>query len=156
MRKNQEVFAWSHKDMAGIDPAVISHVLNIDKTFPPIQQKRRLLDKDRSRALKEEVERLKENRFIRVAFYPSWVSNPVLVPKPKGKWRTCVDFTDLNKACPRIVSHSLGSTNWSMPLQGMRFSHSWMHTHGIIRFVCILLMRITLAFGLIQGFTVTK
>ena len=46
LRKNQEVFAWSHKDMAGIDPAVISHVLNIDKTFPPVQQKRRLLNKD--------------------------------------------------------------------------------------------------------------
>ena len=55
LQKNQEVFAWSHKDMVGIDPAVVSHVLNIDKTFPPVQQKRRLLDKDRSRALKEEV-----------------------------------------------------------------------------------------------------
>ena len=101
MRKNQEVFAWSHKDMTGIDPAVISHVLNVDKSFPPVQQKRRLLDKDRSKALKEEVERLKENGFIWVAFYPSWVSNPVLVPKPNSKWRTCVDFTDLNKACPK-------------------------------------------------------
>ena len=46
LRRNQEVFAWSHKDMAGIDPAVISHVLNIDKNFSPMQQKRRLLDKD--------------------------------------------------------------------------------------------------------------
>ena len=36
-----------------------------------------------------------------MAFYPSWVSNPVLVPKPNGKWRTCVDFTDFNKACPK-------------------------------------------------------
>ena len=36
-----------------------------------------------------------------MAFYPSWVSNPVLVPKPNGKWQTCMDFTDLNKACPK-------------------------------------------------------
>ena len=86
LRKNQKVFAWSHKDMAGVDPAVISHVLNIDKSFPPVQQKRRLLDKERSRALKEEVERLKENGFIRVVFYQSSVSNPVLVPKPNNKW----------------------------------------------------------------------
>ena len=91
----------SHKDMVGIVPAVISHVLNVDKIFPPVQQKRRLLDKDRSKALKEEVEKLKENEFNRVAFYPSWVSNPVLVPKSNGKWRTCVDFTDLNKACSK-------------------------------------------------------
>ena len=30
LKKNREVFPWSHKDMVGIDPAVISHVLNID------------------------------------------------------------------------------------------------------------------------------
>ena len=95
MKKNQKVFAWSHKDMVGIDPAVISHVLNIDKKFPPVQQKRRLLDKDRSKALKEKVEKLEENGFIRVAFYPSWVS------KAEWNWRTCVDFTNLNKACPK-------------------------------------------------------
>ena len=100
MRKNQEVFAWSHKYMVGIDPAVIFHVLNIDKKIPPVQQKRRLLDIDRSKALKEEVEMLKENGFIRVAFYPSWASNPVLVTKPNGKYRTCVDFKNLNKSLP--------------------------------------------------------
>ena len=101
LRKNQDVFAWSHKDMVGIDPSISCHHLNIDSNFSPVQQKRRLLDKERSRALKEEVEKLRENGFIREAHYPSWVANPVLVPKPNGKWRTCVDFTDLNKACPK-------------------------------------------------------
>ena len=65
MKNNQDVFAWSHKDMVGISPSVISHVLNVDKNYPPLQQKRRLLDKDLSQALKEEVERLKENGFIK-------------------------------------------------------------------------------------------
>ena len=92
LKKNHDAFTWSHMDMVGISPSVISHVLNIDKNYPPVQQKRRLLDKDRSQALKEEVERLKENNFIRDAYYPDWVSNPVLVPKPNGKWRTCMDF----------------------------------------------------------------
>ena len=87
--------------MVGISPTVISHVLNVDESYPAVQQKRRLLDKDRAKALKEEVERLKENGFIREAYYPAWVSNPVLVPKSNGRWRTCVDFTDLNKACPK-------------------------------------------------------
>ena len=87
--------------MVGISPSVISHALNINKSFPPKQQKWRFLDDDRKKALKEEVERLKANRFIRDAFYPDWIANPVLVPKPNGKWRTCIDYSDLNKACPK-------------------------------------------------------
>ena len=38
---------------------------------------------------------------IKESFYPNWLANPVLVKKPNGKWRTCVDFTDLNRACPK-------------------------------------------------------
>ena len=87
--------------MVGISPNVASHALNIDKSFPPKQQKRRQLDEDRKKALKEEVDRLKANNFIRDAFYPDWVANPVLVPKPNGTWRTCIDYSDLNKACPK-------------------------------------------------------
>lgn len=52
-------------------------------------------------ALKEEVDKLLANKFIREAHYPTWVANPVLVKKNNGKWRTCVDFTDLNKACSK-------------------------------------------------------
>ena len=112
LRKNSNVIPWSHKDMVSISPTLISHVLNIDKNHPPVRQKRRLLDKERSKALKEEVERLKENGFIRETYYPAWVSNPVLVPKPNGKWRTCIDFTDLNKACPKDCFRYPGTTSW--------------------------------------------
>ena len=45
LRKNKGVFAWSHKDMVGIDPNISCHHLNIDSNFSPVQQKRRLLDK---------------------------------------------------------------------------------------------------------------
>ena len=34
-------------------------------------------------------------------YYPEWLANVVLVKKENGKWRMCVDFTDLNKACPK-------------------------------------------------------
>ena len=30
---------------------------------------------------------------------PKWLANVVLVKNANGKWRMCVDFTDLNKAC---------------------------------------------------------
>ncbi|XP_074346682.1 uncharacterized protein LOC141685485 [Apium graveolens] len=51
--------------------------------------------------LAEEVERLLDVGLIRESFYPDWLANPILVKKPNSKWRTCVDFNDLNKACPK-------------------------------------------------------
>ena len=51
--------------------------------------------------MKDEVDKLIGYDFIKESFYPSWLAKPVLVKKPNGKWRTCVDFTDLNKACPK-------------------------------------------------------
>ena len=56
---------------------------------------------ERYASLKEEVSKLLTNKFIREAHYPVWVANPIFVNKKNGKWRTCVDFTDLNKACPK-------------------------------------------------------
>ena len=34
-------------------------------------------------------------------YYPEWLANVDLVKKANGKWRMSVDFTDLNKACPK-------------------------------------------------------
>jgi hypothetical protein len=45
-----------------------------------------------------EVEKLLRAQFIREVYYPDWLVNVVLVKKSNGKWRMCVDFTDLNKA----------------------------------------------------------
>lgn len=47
------------------------------------------------------MDKLLANGFIREAQYPTWLSNPVLVPKPNGTWGTCIEFSDLNKACPK-------------------------------------------------------
>ena len=89
LKANLDVFAWTHSDMCGISPAIASHRLNINPKFVPVKQKRRSMDPERSAALKEEVDKLKANGFIRDVLYPNWISNPVLVKKPKGKWRTC-------------------------------------------------------------------
>lgn len=51
--------------------------------------------------LKEEVEKLKDNGFICDALYPKWVPNPVWVKKSNMKWMICVNYSDLNKACPK-------------------------------------------------------
>ena len=39
--------------------------------------------------------------FIREVYYPNWLTNVVTVKKASGKWRICVDYSDLNKACPK-------------------------------------------------------
>jgi len=59
------------------------------------------LGQERRLATKVEVEKLLDVRFIVEAHYTTWLSNVFLVKKANGKWRMCVDYTDLNKACPR-------------------------------------------------------
>ena len=59
------------------------------------------MDAERYQALKKEADKLLSNDFIKESFYHSWLANPVLVKKPNGKWRTYVDFTDLNKTCSK-------------------------------------------------------
>ena len=49
----------------------------------------------------EEVRKLLDVGFIREVYYPNWLANIVIVKKANGKWRMCIDFTDLNKACPK-------------------------------------------------------
>jgi hypothetical protein len=49
-----------------------------------------------------ELQKLLEAGFIKEVFYPTWLANPVIVKKKNGKWRMCVDYTSLNKACPKI------------------------------------------------------
>lgn len=51
--------------------------------------------------VEEEVDRLPEARAIQEVNYLTWLSNTVVVKKKNGKWRVCVDFTSLNKACPK-------------------------------------------------------
>ena len=99
LKQNLDVFAWAYSDIKGINPNIMSHHLNIDPNMKPVRKKRRAMDAERYQALKEEVDKLLSNDFIKESFYPSWLENPVLVKKPNGKWRTSVDFTDLNKAC---------------------------------------------------------
>jgi hypothetical protein len=56
---------------------------------------------ERASIVMEEVSRLLAAGAIREIQYPSWLSNTVVVKKKNGKWRMCVDFTDLNRACPK-------------------------------------------------------
>ena len=87
--------------MLRIDPSIIVHRLNVSPSSPPIQQRKRVFAQERDKAIAEEVQKLLDADFIREVYYPNWLANVVMVKKANGKWRMCVDFTDLNKACPK-------------------------------------------------------
>ena len=87
--------------MLGIVPDVVQHRRNVNPSHKPIIQKRRHLGAERSAAAVVEVRKLLEVGFMRECHYLEWVSNFMLVKKPNGTWRMCVDFTDLNRACPK-------------------------------------------------------
>ena len=55
LRKSIDVFAWSHDDMPGIDPSVITHRLNVYPSSKPVRQKKRVFAPERDKAIKEEV-----------------------------------------------------------------------------------------------------
>ncbi|KAJ4717122.1 Transposon Ty3-G Gag-Pol polyprotein [Melia azedarach] len=88
-------------DMQGISPNIISHRLNVDPIHQPVRQKQRVFNQERYDTIEEEVDKLLHAGFINEAKYLDWVSNVVLVRKPNEKWCICVDFTNLNKACPK-------------------------------------------------------
>ena len=101
LRKNLDVFAWSAKDMPGIDPNFICHRLAIDPMARVVQQRKRKMSAEKQKAVQEETHKLVKAEFIKEVKYPTWLANVVMVKKPSGKWRMCTDYTDLNKVCPK-------------------------------------------------------
>ena len=95
------MFAWNAYEAPRIDPDFICHHLNVNPSITPRKQPPRRSSKDHYETVKEEVTKLKRAGAIKEVFYPEWLANTVVVKKKNGKWRVCVDFTDLNKACPK-------------------------------------------------------
>ena len=101
LKKSIDVSAWSHEDMPSIDLSVITHRLNVYPFSKPVHQKKRVFASERDNTIKEEVRKLTIAKFIREVYYLDQLAYMVMVKKVNGKWRMCVDFTDLNKACPK-------------------------------------------------------
>jgi hypothetical protein len=101
LHANADMFAWSPSDMSGIPREVAENSLDIRAGSKSMKQRLRRFNEEKRRAIGEEVHRLLAARFIKEVFHPEWLANPVLVKKKNGKWRMCVDYTNLNKACPK-------------------------------------------------------
>src|SRR5215217_928455 len=78
------------------------HALNVDPTAKPVQQSMRRFSVPKRRAIGEEINRLRKAGFIRELKESEWVANPVMVPKKDTTaLRMCIDYTGLNKHCPK-------------------------------------------------------
>ena len=94
-----DVFTWSAYEALGVDPSFICHHLNVNPSITPRKQPPWCSSKEHFNVVKDEVTRLKQAGAIKEVFYPEWLANTVVVKKKSRKWRVCVDFRDLNKAC---------------------------------------------------------
>ncbi|CAA0843025.1 Unknown protein, partial [Striga hermonthica] len=101
IREFTDVFAYTTDELTGIEARVIEHRLNIDLSVRPVKQKRRHHGAEMDKIIEQEVDKLMNAGHIQKIQFPEWLSNTVMVSKAGGKWRMCIDFRDLNKACPK-------------------------------------------------------
>ena len=95
------MFAWDAYETPRVDPNFICHHLNVNPSITLRRQPPRRPSKEYVEAAKNEVTKLKQAEAIKEVFYPQWLANTVVVKRKIGKRRVCVDFIDLNKACPK-------------------------------------------------------
>jgi hypothetical protein len=88
-------------DLCGVNRDVIEHSLNVDLAIRPRKPKLQKMFDDKAEGARNEVKRLLSAGVIREVTYPEWLAHTMMVKKAIGKWRMCIDFTDLNKVCPK-------------------------------------------------------
>ncbi|KAG9458181.1 hypothetical protein H6P81_002689 [Aristolochia fimbriata] len=101
LREYHDIFTWNYTEMPGLDPRVAVHKLAVHPSVWPVKQSQRRFRPKLVPETEKEVDKLIAANFIREVKYPSWIANIVHVKKKTGQIRVCVDFRDLNKACPK-------------------------------------------------------
>ncbi|GJV81798.1 reverse transcriptase domain-containing protein [Tanacetum coccineum] len=99
--------------MTGVPRQIAEHKLNVRKGCQPVRQKKRGQAAERNVAINDEVSKLVTAGIMREVHYHDWLSNPVMVKKSDNSWRMCVDFKDLNKACPKD-GYPLPEIDWKV------------------------------------------
>ena len=101
LKEYTDVFAWTYNEMLGLDPGLVVHALNVDPGVKPIIQPARVFHTDVETQITQEVKKLLVASFIKPIQHPKWLSNVVPIKKKNGQIHCCVDFRNLNKACPK-------------------------------------------------------
>jgi hypothetical protein len=87
--------------MPGIPKEVIEHHLKIHPDAKLVSQKPRRQSVERQDFIRKEIQKLLDAGFIEEVHHPMWLANPVIVPKANRKLWMCINYTSLNKACPK-------------------------------------------------------
>jgi hypothetical protein len=102
LHENWGIFAWKPSNMTGVPKELAEHALQIIPGSKPVRQAMRCFGDEKCRAIAEEISKLLNVGFVKEVIHTKWVANPVLVPKKNTKvLRMCVDYTGLNKVCPK-------------------------------------------------------
>ena len=101
LKEYQDVFIWQYDEMPGIDPEFVAHSLNVELGTRPVVQPMRTFHPEVEAQITQEVKKLLAAGFIKPIQHLWWLSNIVPVKKKNGQIRYCVDFCNLNKACPK-------------------------------------------------------
>ncbi|XP_028547560.1 uncharacterized protein LOC114578513, partial [Dendrobium catenatum] len=97
----RDCFAWTYVEMPGLSPDVAVHRLAIKNDAVPVKQAPRRMRLEIEEQVIAETKKLIEAGFIREEKYADWIANIIPVKKKNGQIRICIDFRDLNKACPK-------------------------------------------------------
>jgi hypothetical protein len=88
--------------MPGVPRKLAEHRIDLNEGSKPVKQRLHHFSPNKKAAIKKEIMKLLVARFIREILHPDWLANPMLVQKKdSNKWHMCVNYTDLNRHCPK-------------------------------------------------------
>ena len=92
LKEYKDVFAWSYKDLKGVDPKICEHTIPKRDDVKPSRQRPYTYNDTFAKKIKEEIDKLLAVEFIYEIEHMEWVSPIVVVPKKNGKLRVCVSI----------------------------------------------------------------
>ena len=101
LKEFKDVFAWDNSEMPGLDLGLVAHTLNVDLETKPMAQPARIFHTEIEGQIIKEVQKFLAAGFIKPIQLLRWLSNIVSIKKKNGQIRCCVDFRNLNRACPK-------------------------------------------------------
>ena len=85
LEQYRDIFAWSYKDLKGVEPSVCKHTIPMREDAKPRKQRPYTYNDTFAKKIKEEIDKLLEADFIYEIEHTDWVSPIVVVPKKNGK-----------------------------------------------------------------------